>query len=342
MQQRILTHFRSTATDVLQRFGMAWHYQSIAGTLIAQNDRDAGPSDALAGRACRPSRSTRRCCFEPSWAGFPHEILVAQRLDTAFPGGRKLRHRPRRCSPAMPRINTCRPGHGMNTGIGDACDLGWKLAAMLHGFGRPGLLTSYGPNADRSACATARPRSATAGCAPTSRRSIAAPAISARRRPDGDAARRDAAKKIAALGNAENESFGIELGYAYAASPADLQRAGAVIPNDPLHYDADHRARRAAAERRAAPRRTRSSTGSGVVHAALLRHTPERGAGRGRGAAARTARSSAARRSNSSRSMVAGSCGAAGSAHRLARHARATILAPRTVIMARVLGFELA
>ena len=38
--------------------------------------------------------------------------------------------------------------------------------------------------------------------------------------PDGEAARRDAAKKIAALGNAENESFGIELGYAYATSPA--------------------------------------------------------------------------------------------------------------------------
>ena len=34
-------------------------------------------------------------------------------------------------------------GYGMNTGIGDACDLGWKLAAVLHGFGGPGLLASY-------------------------------------------------------------------------------------------------------------------------------------------------------------------------------------------------------
>ena len=31
----------------------------------------------------------------------------------------------------------------MNTGIGDACDLGWKLAAMLHGYGGPRLLASY-------------------------------------------------------------------------------------------------------------------------------------------------------------------------------------------------------
>ncbi len=32
---------------------------------------------------------------------------------------------------------------GMNTGIGDAVDLGWKLAATLDGWGGPGLLASY-------------------------------------------------------------------------------------------------------------------------------------------------------------------------------------------------------
>ena len=34
-------------------------------------------------------------------------------------------------------------GLGMNTGIGDAVDLGWKLAALLRGWGRPRLLDSY-------------------------------------------------------------------------------------------------------------------------------------------------------------------------------------------------------
>ena len=32
---------------------------------------------------------------------------------------------------------------GMNSGVGDAVDLGWKLAAVLHGWGGPNLLTSY-------------------------------------------------------------------------------------------------------------------------------------------------------------------------------------------------------
>lgn len=34
-------------------------------------------------------------------------------------------------------------GVGMNTGIGDAFDLGWKLAATIQGWGGPGLLESY-------------------------------------------------------------------------------------------------------------------------------------------------------------------------------------------------------
>jgi hypothetical protein len=34
-------------------------------------------------------------------------------------------------------------GLGMNTGIGDAVDLGWKLAAVLAGWGGPRLLDSY-------------------------------------------------------------------------------------------------------------------------------------------------------------------------------------------------------
>ena len=34
-------------------------------------------------------------------------------------------------------------GLGMNTGVGDAIDLSWKLAATLQGWGGPDLLRSY-------------------------------------------------------------------------------------------------------------------------------------------------------------------------------------------------------
>ena len=34
-------------------------------------------------------------------------------------------------------------GYGMNTGLGDAFNLGWKLSGVLHGWGGPDLLASY-------------------------------------------------------------------------------------------------------------------------------------------------------------------------------------------------------
>jgi 2-polyprenyl-6-methoxyphenol hydroxylase-like FAD-dependent oxidoreductase len=75
---RFMTHFRSTATDVLQRWGVAWHYQSAAGSLIAQNDRDIWtlqtrwPQD-VAPEAVDPHVLLR------GFAGcdFDYEILVA-------------------------------------------------------------------------------------------------------------------------------------------------------------------------------------------------------------------------------------------------------------------------
>jgi hypothetical protein len=40
-------------------------------------------------------------------------------------------------------VNAPNGGYGMNTGIGDSVDLGWKLAATLQGWGGAGLLDSY-------------------------------------------------------------------------------------------------------------------------------------------------------------------------------------------------------
>ena len=56
------------------------------------------------------------------------------------------RHAPRRrvfLAGDAAHLNPPFGGHGLNTGIGDAVDLGWKLAAVLQGWGGPGLLESY-------------------------------------------------------------------------------------------------------------------------------------------------------------------------------------------------------
>ncbi len=125
-------------------------------------------------------------------------------------------------------------GYGMNTGIGDACDLGWKLAAVLHGYGGARLLASYErerhPVGLRNCDAARRHSQKRAAIAAVYREAgdLTAPAA--------DAARGAAGLRIGAIGNAENESFGIELGYAYADSEVICADPGADIPTDPLHY----------------------------------------------------------------------------------------------------------
>ena len=52
----------------------------------------------------------------------------------------------------------------------------------------------------------------------------------------GDAARGAAGLRIDAIGNAENESYGIELGYSYADSEVICADPGADILDNPLHY----------------------------------------------------------------------------------------------------------
>ena len=142
--ERFLVHFRSTSHDVLQHFGVAWHYQSPKGTLIAQNDQDIWTFQArfpqdIAPHTIDASAMLRdfagrefnyKLLLTSAWT--PH-LLVAERysLDRVFlAGGATHQYIPT-------------GGYDMNTGIGDACDLGWKLAAVLHGFAELGLLSSY-------------------------------------------------------------------------------------------------------------------------------------------------------------------------------------------------------
>jgi 2-polyprenyl-6-methoxyphenol hydroxylase-like FAD-dependent oxidoreductase len=235
VMDRLLVHFRSTSHDVLQHFGVAWHYQSPKGTLIAQNDRDIwtfqarfpqdiAPQTIDAGAMLRDFAGREfnyKILLTSVWT--PH-LLVAERysLERVFLAG----------DAAHQYIPT--GGYGMNTGIGDACDLGWKLAAVLHGFAGSRLLPSY--DAERRQVGV-RNREASKRHSDT-RRDIASVYHDGLTTlgPDGDMARAEAGRRIASLGNAENESYGIEYGYAYQESPVICAEREADIPTDPLRY----------------------------------------------------------------------------------------------------------
>ena len=235
VQQRFLTHFRSSDVDLLQRWGIAWHYQSPAGTLIAQNDKDTWTLQTRWPQEVAPEEVDISALLR-GFAGrdFAHEVLVANAWTPHFVvAERYLEGRVLLAGDAAHQYVPT-GGYGMNTGIGDACDLGWKLAAMLHGYGGPRLLASYElerrPVGRRNCDAARRHSEARAEIAAVYR------AAGDLTTPAGDAVRAATGRRIAAVGNAENESFGIELGYAYPESEVICSDPGADIPDDPLRY----------------------------------------------------------------------------------------------------------
>ena len=107
-------------------------------------------------------------------------------------------------------------GYGMNTGICDAVDHGWKYAAVLEGWGGPRLLESI--EAERRPVAL---RNREASREHMNVRFRIAQAYDPRihdASAEGAAARESCSRLIAELGNAENEALGIELGYRYRGS----------------------------------------------------------------------------------------------------------------------------
>lgn len=232
---RFMTHFRSGATNVLQRWGAAWHYQSAAGTLIAQNDHDTWTLHTRWPAGVAPEAVDAHALLQ-GFAGcnFEYEILVANAwtphllVAESYGNDRILLAG----DAAHQYIPT--GGYGMNTGIGDACDLGWKLAATLLGFGGPELIGSYDaerrPIGLRNREASARHSQVRAEIAALYQPDLATPGAL------GETARAQAGLRIAAIGNAENESFGIELGYSYCNSPIICGEPDAEIPSDPVRY----------------------------------------------------------------------------------------------------------
>lgn len=109
-------------------------------------------------------------------------------------------------------------GFGMNTGIGDSVDLGWKLEAVLRGWGGPGLLASY--EVERKPIAQRNVAESSGNL----RRMLASrerrpPASIFEPGPEADQARREFGDWYAEMMRREWYTLGIHLGYVYEGSP---------------------------------------------------------------------------------------------------------------------------
>jgi 2-polyprenyl-6-methoxyphenol hydroxylase-like FAD-dependent oxidoreductase len=124
---------------------------------------------------------------------------------------------------------------GMNTGMQDAVDLGWKLEAVIRGWGGPKLLASYGT--ERKPVAVRNVAEATGNLKRM---------ISTRdRRPPpeifgpgtkGDAARAEYGANYTAMMKREWFSIGIHLGFFYEGSPLVVPDGTPPPPDEVMSY----------------------------------------------------------------------------------------------------------
>jgi 2-polyprenyl-6-methoxyphenol hydroxylase-like FAD-dependent oxidoreductase len=122
-------------------------------------------------------------------------------------------------------------GFGMNTGIDDAANLGWKLAAMVQGWGGPGLLESYA--LERRAIAFRNTGMAKRFSLKLA--DVPAPPEITENTAAGAAARAEAGAILSTLGE-EFASVGIQLGARYDGSPIIAPDGTAPPPDDHISY----------------------------------------------------------------------------------------------------------
>jgi 2-polyprenyl-6-methoxyphenol hydroxylase-like FAD-dependent oxidoreductase len=121
-------------------------------------------------------------------------------------------------------------GHGMNTGLGDVANLGWKLEAVLRGWAPDSLLDTYTaerrPHAERMVRRAWHNYRADNAILPD-------PSLDD---PAADQARERIGERIVATRQTEWRSLGVQLGMCYSHSPLIVPDGTPEPPADPERY----------------------------------------------------------------------------------------------------------
>lgn len=223
-----LVHFKSRDLSRIRRQGQFWHIFFTSGSaIIAQDEVDTwtvhtpvpldfdtstlDPKEAiyrvLGGSVGPYPIEIDEILVTSTWRP---NICIAEKYISS--GGRVF------LAGDAAHQNIPTGGYGMNTAVGDSTDIGWKLAAVLSGYGGPALLRSY----------------------ETERRPVAARNIEQSgvhwqvhsvvwdlvkqtgdavisKTPEGDSLRGKIAQHLTTY-DGENKDHGIELGYRYNGS----------------------------------------------------------------------------------------------------------------------------
>jgi hypothetical protein len=132
-------------------------------------------------------------------------------------------------------LNSPTGAFGMNTGMQDAVDLGWKLEAAVRGWGGPRLLASY--DAERRPVALRNVREATANLERMLKpRTQKPPKEIFEPGPNGDRARKAFGDAYTEMMKQEWFTIGIHLGYVYEGSPVIVPDGTPRPPEEVMTY----------------------------------------------------------------------------------------------------------
>jgi 2-polyprenyl-6-methoxyphenol hydroxylase-like FAD-dependent oxidoreductase len=223
-----MVHFKSRDLDTLHRHGRFWHYFAFRYVIIAQDEVDtwtahvngmeAGEFDTLPADPAAFLLDTMRTDLKID------KVLLTSRWRPGFMIADRCRAG--RVLLAGDSAHRMFPtgAYGMNTGVGDAVDAAWKIAALVNGFGGPGLLDSH--EAERRPVALRNVH--------TSHRHIGVHLKAGALLREGASLAAVASFLNAARG--ENEYRGIELGYRYNDSPVVCHEDSPEPPWRPQEY----------------------------------------------------------------------------------------------------------
>jgi len=218
--------FRSFDKDVLFRHGYFWHQFTNRYALISLDEAGTWSIHALNPADFEPPPADPAAWIR-SLIGIDiaiDEVLVTSRwvpryvIADHYRAGRVLL--------AGDSVHQMFPAgsHGMNTGAGDAVDLGWKVAALINGYGGPNLLESY--EVERRPIGLRNMA--------MSRQHLEVHLQHMERHHSG--ATPEELGKFLASEPGENLYFGIYLDYRYGSSPVICYDDTDTPPSDPLQY----------------------------------------------------------------------------------------------------------
>ncbi|MEV1292693.1 FAD-dependent monooxygenase [Pseudonocardia sp. NPDC049635] len=233
-------HFKSRDLDTLHSHGQFWHTFFVGGgvgAIIAQDEVDTWTLQTTAITDGVATEDVDKQELLDSVCG--RHLEIDEVLQSSIWQANVLvadRYRQGRLFVAGDAAHEFIPtgGYGLNTGFADAVNLGWKLAAVIRGFGGERLLDSYEIER-RPVAILGRDWSFRHLGVHVKSQELADPDLIEADTPDGEKHRAELAEYFAA-NTGEHGSWGVEMGYRYADSPVVLGDDEPAPPFDGATY----------------------------------------------------------------------------------------------------------